>query len=63
MTTLLTISTPAGTAAEAQDADAGCGCCVPPPDASAEGRRVAMAQLEARRAAVERRLRGLQPEA
>jgi hypothetical protein len=43
-----------------EDATPGCGCCVPPPDAAqAEGRRQALAALEARREAVERRLQGL----
>jgi len=44
----------------AEDATSSCGCCVPPPDAAqAEGRRQALAALEARREAVERRLQGL----
>ena len=43
-----------------EEATPGCGCCVPPPDAAlAEGRRQALAALEARREAVERRLQGL----
>jgi hypothetical protein len=43
-----------------EDAAPGCGCCVPPPDASqAEGRRQALEALQARREAVERRLQGL----
>ena len=48
------------TGEEAEDAAPGCGCCVPPPDAAqAEGRRLALAALEARREALERRLEGL----
>ena len=47
-------------AVAAEDATPGCGCCVPPPDAAqAEGRRQALEALQARRDAVERRLRGL----
>lgn len=43
-----------------EDATPGCGCCVPPPDAAkAEGRRLALEALEARRETVERRLQGL----
>ena len=43
-----------------EDATPGCGCCVPPPDASVpEGRELALAELHARRNAVERRLQGL----
>ena len=43
-----------------EDATPGCGCCVPPPDASqAEGRLRALAELQARRDALERRLKGL----
>lgn len=43
-----------------EDATPGCGCCVPPPDASqAEGRRQALEALQARRDALERRLQGL----
>lgn len=57
MTTLLI---PVTAGAEATDAGPGCGCCVPPPDASqAEGRRQALEALQARREAVERRLEGL----
>lgn len=59
MTNVL-IPVTAGTEAAADDATPGCGCCVPPPDAAqAEGRRQALAALEARREAVERRLAGL----
>ena len=55
---LIPVTTDADT--EADDATPGCGCCVPPPDAAkAEGRRLALAALEARREAVERRLQGL----
>jgi hypothetical protein len=44
----------------ATEGTAACGCCVAPPDAAqAEGRRQALAALEARREAVERRLAGL----
>ena len=58
MTTML-IPVTAGTEA-AEDATPGCGCCVPPPDAAqAEGRRLALEALQARREAVERRLQGL----
>ena len=54
MTTVLT--TPAETAtAPAEEAAPGCGCCVPPPDAVDDK----LAVLQARRDAVERRLRGL----
>ena len=43
-----------------EDATPGCGCCVPPPDAAqAEGRRQALAALEARREAIERQLQAL----
>ena len=46
--------------ATADAATPGCGCCVPPPDAAqAEGRRLALAELRARRDALERRLRSL----
>ena len=59
MTNLL-IPVTAGAEAETDDATPGCGCCIPPPDASkAEGRQRALAELEARREALERRLRGL----
>jgi hypothetical protein len=52
---------PVATDAEAtEDATPGCGCCIPPPDAAqAEGRRLALEALQARREAVERRLQGL----
>jgi len=57
MTNVL-IPVTAGT--EADETTAPCGCCVAPPDAvQAEGRRQALAALEARREAVERRLEGL----
>lgn len=59
MTNVL-IPVTAGTGASTDDATPGCGCCIPPPDAAqAEGRRLALEALEARRAAVERRLQGL----
>lgn len=60
MTNVL-IPVTAGTDADtAEDATPGCGCCVPPPDAArAEGRRLALEALQARREAVERRLQGL----
>ena len=46
--------------ARAGDATRGCGCCIPPPDASVpEGRDRALAELEVRRDALERRLEGL----
>ena len=58
MTDLLTPVTAAAEATE--DATPGCGCCIPPPDASqVEGRRLALEALQARRDAVERRLQGL----
>jgi hypothetical protein len=38
-----------------EEASPGCGCCIPPPDTAAKK----LAELEARRQAVERRLRGL----
>ena len=52
---------PVADGAEAtQGVTPGCGCCVPPPDASqAEGRRQALEALQARREAVDRRLQGL----
>lgn len=52
MTTFLTIET---AEAEAQEATPGCGCCIPPPDTV--DKRVA--ELEARRERLERRLRRL----
>ncbi len=59
MTNVMIPVNPAGAEA-AEDAAPGCGCCVPPPDAAkAEGRRQALAALEARREAVDRRLAGL----
>ena len=58
MTNVL-IPVPAGAEAT-EEAAPGCGCCVSPPDASqADGRRLALAALEARREALERRLEGL----
>ena len=39
-----------------EDATPGCGCCIPPPDATADK---GLALLQARREAVERRLQGL----
>jgi DNA-binding transcriptional MerR regulator len=54
MTTLLPTPIEAG---EAQDATPGCGCCIPPPGSAEKDR--AVAELQARRDAVERRLRGL----
>lgn len=58
MTNVLIPVTPGTEATE--DATPGCGCCVPPPDAAqAEGRRQALAALEARREAVESRLQDL----
>lgn len=58
MTTMLIPVTAGAEATE--DATPGCGCCVPPPDAAqAEGRRLALEALQARREAVERRLEGL----
>lgn len=50
MTTLLPAQTQER---EVRDATPGCGCCIPPPDA-AEAR---VAELEARRERLERRLR------
>jgi hypothetical protein len=47
---------PDTTAPSAGESDAGCGCCIKPP-ADVDDR---VAELEARRRAVERRLRGLQ---
>lgn len=50
----------AGDRARADEAGPGCGCCLPPPDASLpEGRQRVLAELQARRDALERRLRGL----
>lgn len=60
MTTLVTIPTTVETDAGVSDAGPGCGCCIPPPGATAEGKQRAMAELQARRDAVERRLLGLQ---
>jgi hypothetical protein len=57
---LIPVTAGTGTEAEAGEATPGCGCCVPPPDAAqAEGRRLALEALQARREAVERRLQGL----
>lgn len=59
MTNVL-IPVTAGAEATTEDAGPGCGCCIPPPDAAqAEGRRRALADLQARRDALERRLQGL----
>lgn len=50
----------AGAGPATDEAIPGCGCCVPPPDAAkAAGRRQALAALEARPEALERRLQGL----
>ena len=58
MTTVLIPQT--GDPARAAEAGPGCGCCLPPPDASLpEGRQLALAELQARRDALERRLQGL----
>lgn len=54
MTTMTTTET-----VEAQGPRPGCGCCIPPPD-TVDTR---VAELQARRDAVERRLRGLTPRA
>ncbi len=56
MTTLLTTTTDEADA-QATDAEPGCGCCIPPPGASAKD--VVLAELQARRDAVERRLGGI----
>jgi hypothetical protein len=57
---LIPVTAGAEAEAEAGDATPGCGCCVPPPDASqAEGRQRALEALQARRDALERRLQGL----
>ena len=59
MTSVL-IPVTAGADVEADEATPGCGCCVPPPDAAkAEGRQRALAELQARRDALEARLKGL----
>ena len=56
MTTLLpTTEIEAG----AEESGPGCGCCVPPPDAAAK--QEALAVLQARRDAVERRLASMRP--
>ena len=52
MTTFLT---PETVEAEVQEGTPGCGCCIPPPDTV--DKRVA--ELEARRERLDRRLRGL----
>jgi hypothetical protein len=58
MTTLLPITGPAaGAETEADDATPGCGCCIPPPGAGAKDK--ALAELQGRREALERRLQGL----
>jgi DNA-binding transcriptional MerR regulator len=57
MTTVLTTELTTETDdARAEEAGPGCGCCIPPPGASAERE---LRELQARREAVERRLRGL----
>jgi hypothetical protein len=55
MTTVLPV-TDADTT-QAEEAGPGCGCCIPPPGAAGKDR--VLADLQARRAAVERRLRGI----
>lgn len=55
MTTTLAPVTPVEVKAE--EAGPGCGCCIPPPDASAK--EEAMASLQARRERLERRLAGM----
>ena len=58
MTTVLIPQT--GESPQADTAGPGCGCCLPPPDASLpEGRQQALAELQARRDALQRRLEGL----
>jgi hypothetical protein len=54
MTTLL----PTPTDSAVDDAAPGCGCCIPPPGGDAD-RAKALAELQARRDAIERRLAGL----
>lgn len=57
---MTTVLDPQAGEGQAQGAGPGCGCCVPPPDASMpEGRQRALADLQARRDALERRLKGL----
>jgi hypothetical protein len=59
MTTLLIPQAGEGDA-RTEDAGPGCGCCIPPPDASVpEGRQRALAELHARRDALQRRLEDL----
>ena len=58
MTSVLIPQTGDGTRVE--NATPGCGCCLPPPDASLpEGRQRALAELQARRDALQRRLEDL----
>jgi hypothetical protein len=57
VTTLLPTSTED---AEVQDAGPGCGCCIPPPGGSAQKDK-ALAELQARREALDARLQGLRP--
>ena len=58
MTTVLVPQT--GDGAQAGEAGPGCGCCLPPPDTSQPaGRQQALAELQARRDAIERRLRAV----
>lgn len=57
MTTLLV---PETGEVQADDATPACGCCIPPPDtARPDGRQRALAELSARREALQRRLEGL----
>ena len=57
---MTTVLIPEAGEGQAEDAGAGCGCCIPPPDASVpEGRQRALADLQARRETLERRLNGL----
>jgi len=59
-TTVFPTGAEADAGAEAGDAAPGCGCCIPPPDAStADGRQQALAALTARRDALERRLQSM----
>jgi len=56
MTTVLPTPT-VDTGAEADDATPGCGCCIPPPGAGAKDK--VLAELQARREGLDRRLRDL----
>ena len=57
---MTTVLDPQAGEGQAQGAGPGCGCCIPPPGASMpEGRQRALADLQARRDALERRLKGL----